>query len=131
MLNLWIGGGVTASVSSEWSHKGHKSLKMVQSGSSAYYVRAETDYSEVNQTLTASLNCINKDYEFQMWVYQLDENETELARQYITVPVDSDVQSPSIEITPVEDIAKIRMVISCTNHIGQTIFIDDLNLSKR
>ena len=66
-----------------------------------------------------------------MWVYQLDENETELARQYITVPVDSDVQSPSIEITTVENIAKIRITISCTNHIGQTIFIDNLNLSKR
>ena len=131
LLNLWIGGGITASVSSEWSHKGHKSLKMVQSGSSGYYVRVETNYSEVNQTLTASLNCINKDYEFQMWVYQLDENETELARQYITVPVDSDVQSPSIEITTVENIAKIRIAISCTNHIGQIIFIDNLNLSKR
>lgn len=63
------------------------------------------------------------------WIYQLDENNTDLHHQYVTIIPSDDVQSISESFVTVENIKTLRVAFTVDGaNINPLFYVDDISV---
>ena len=116
-------------VSSDWNYNGQSSFKFTSEGDVSNF-RIDLPYTAVGDNLEASFQCLNNEYPIVVKFYQLVGNNV-LSSLYVTIPASEDIQKPVVTTITKETITSIRLLVESTNHIGQNLFVDNIQLSKR
>lgn len=122
--------GLTGTVSNEYSNIGNSSFKLITNGNTSFWVRIEATYETSGNSLTLTLKILNTDDQCSLWIYQLDNNGTDLKHESITVPASDNVQDATFTVTTETNIKTFRSVISANSSNPQTIYIDNICLKE-
>lgn len=140
-FNVWSGGeynndltGITlnnmiGTVTKEWHINGESSFKFISNDNVSNF-RIDLIYTSVGNTLILSIDCLNTQYTMVLKFYQL-RGSAVLNQKSLSIPTSNNSQNISLSTTTLENITSIRVLVESTNHIGQTILVDNIQLSKR
>ena len=128
LSDITVGNNANAVISSDWAYNGNSSIKFTQTGSGgSRSMLISYSYSEVGNTLTASINCLNTANISYLKFYQLKDGSV-LGSQTVNIPASNDMQTVSATFTTVDTINTLRIVIETTDNVGQTIFVDNIKI---
>lgn len=121
---------MTGIVAKDWNYNGQSSFKFTSNDNLSNF-RIDLPYTNVNDTLEVSFYCLNTEYPITWKVYQLVNDSVVLDSKYMSIPASNNIQHIVTTTTTKETITSIRVLVESSNHMGQNIFIDNIQLNKR
>ena len=92
----FVANNLEDTISSEWSTKGHDSIKCI-SNMAVSSILTQFDYVEENKTLTASFNCLSKESSLKFKLYQ--KNNSTWSSVTLDIPASNNNQTPQLTLT--------------------------------